>query len=275
MKTKVVLASIFGLALASAHAQQGNIEKPPIVSFNLPTSEAPEPTLVTDPKLNPNSDREELLTRLTPHPYLSLGPALGGGGYRPFALRAEGGINIESRHWVMIALAAYDNDRKTDDGDQPNPKGHDRYLNGAIYFRPSQLQATIPFLGDHWFFGAGYRWSQLSTTNYVKGGNRPQIGGGYDLALRPCSLCHRDFSVRLGVDWVMAGNDWQNGSHGPEATITFPTPSEKRHWFWRQRLGIYRFHESVTEPTNQPLTRLQSSQKYMDSNADFSLIYRF
>lgn len=234
-------------------------------------------TLVTDPRVNPDSEVETLLTRLTPHPYLSFGPALGGGGYRPLALRAEVGINVESRRWVMKALAAYDNDRKTDDGDQPNPKGHDRYLDGGIYFRPSWLPAQLAWLGDpgRWFFGAGYRWSQLSTTNYVKGGNRPQIGGGYDVVLRSCSLCLRDLSMRVGVDWVMAGNDWQNGSHGAEVTVTFPRPRENRHWFWQENTGAYRFHETVTEPTNLPLTRLQLSQKSMDSSAKFGVIYRF
>jgi hypothetical protein len=269
MKAIILALSLVGMP-CSVGAQANLSDRE---SYNLP-----EPArAVTEPTLNRDSDVETYLTRPTPHPYLSFGPALGGGGYRPLALRGEGGINIESRHLVFKALAAYDNDRKTDDGDQPNPKGHDRYVAGGVYFRPSQLPAKLAFLGDpsHWFFGAGYQWSQLSTTNYVKGANRPSIGGGYDLAIRECSLCRRDFSMRLGVDWVMVGDDWQNGSHGPEAAFTFPTPHEARHWFWRQRIGIYRFHETVTEPLNLPLTRLQLSQSSAYSNADFSLIYRF
>jgi hypothetical protein len=177
----------------------------------------------------------------------------------------------------MDGLAAYDNDRKTDDGDQPNPKGHDRFLNGGIYFRPSEFPAKFAFLGDanRWFFGAGYSWSQLSTTNYVKGGNRPEIGGGYDVATRSCSRCRRDFSMRVGFDWVMAGNDWQNGSHGAQVTVTFPGPRENRHWFLRQRTGVYRFHETVTEPTNLLLTHQQLSNKSTDSTTDWGVIYRF
>jgi SAM-dependent methyltransferase len=36
-----------------------------------------------------------------------------------------------------------------------------------------------------------------------------------------------------------------------------PAPSERRHWLFREGLGIYRFHETVTGPTNLLLTRLQ------------------
>jgi hypothetical protein len=57
--------------------------------------------------------------------------------------------------------------------------------------------------------------------------------------------------------------------------LTWPSPREKRHWFYRQELGIYRFHESVTEPTNLSLTQLQRSQKSTDCFADFGILYRF
>lgn len=259
------------LALSSSYDSLSKI-----TDWEVHNSPAPE-YVETDPRLNPDSDVEELLTRLTPHPYFYLGPSLlGGGGYAMFAYRAEGGFNVESRHWVMKPLAAYDNGRKVDDNDQPNPNGHDRYLDVGIYFRPSSFLSSLSFLGaGHWFFGAGYRWSQLSTTNYTKGGNRPQIGGGYDLVARVCSVCRRDLSVRLGLDWVMAGNDWQNGSHGPETTITFPTLRENRHWFFQDRIAVYRFHETVTEPTNAPLTRLQESQKGIDNFVDLGIVYRF
>jgi hypothetical protein len=223
-----------------------------------------------------DSKMEPLLSRLIPHPYLSLGPSLMGGGYAALAFRAEGGLNVESERWVMKASAAYDNGHKVNDNDQPNPKGHDRYLEGGIYFRPASLPAKMEFLGSgHWFVGAGWRWSQLSTTNYTKGGSRPQIGGGYDLVMRSCPECKRDFSMRIAMDWVMAGNDWQNGSHGPEITISFPTPREKRHLFWQERLGVYRYHQSITDSSNLALTQLQRSQKSMDSFLETGILYRF
>lgn len=220
----------------------------------------------TTPTLATNSEIEEHVESLLPHPYLLFGPALGGGGYRALALLFEGGIDLESHLWHMNASAAYDNDRKTDDGDQPNPKGHDRYLQGNINFRP---------FGRRWFFGAGYRWNQLSTTNYAKAGNRPQFGGGYDFVTRPCSSCRRDFSMRLGLTYFTAGDDWQNGSHGVEIEMMMPTPREKRHWFYRQRMLVYRFHETVTEVNDPALTEQQRADKGFDASADFGILYRF
>jgi hypothetical protein len=71
-----------------------------------------------------------------------------GGGYAPLAYRAETGIDLESTHVIVRALAAYDDGHKTNDGDQPNPKGHDRYLESTAYFRIRSV----------WFFGGGWRW---------------------------------------------------------------------------------------------------------------------
>ncbi len=216
-------------------------------------------------------DREEPVSgNPIPTPFLYLGPSLMGGGYATFAYRIEGGLNMEATHAILRAMAAYDDGRKVDDNDQPNPKGHDRYLNGALYFRPARAGWTRML-----YFGAGYRWDQLSTTNYTKGGGRYQIGGGYDWFRRSCDACRRDYSMRINIDWVTAGDDWQNGSHGPDTTLTWPSPREKRHWFYRQEIAIYRFHETVTEPYSAAFTQMQRSQKYFDSFADFGIAYRF
>jgi hypothetical protein len=218
-----------------------------------------------------DGEREAMVSgNLVPHPYVYLGASLMGGGYGPVAGRAEAGINVEGTQVLFRALGAYDNGRKTNDGDQPNPKGHDRYLEGALYFRPA--------LASWWnglFFGGGYRWSQLSTTNYTKGGSRYELGGGYDWARRVCDGCRRDFSMRVNLDWVAAGSDWQNGSHGPNVTVTMPSPREKRHLFWRESMGIYRFHDTITEPTNVPLTAEQRANKHTDSFLDCGVFYRF
>jgi hypothetical protein len=242
------------------------------------TGEGPEPmssaTFETVPKPNANPDVDHFLTSLTPHPYLYFGPSVMGGGYATLAYRSEAGINIESRRWVMKALGAYDDGHKVHDDDQPNPNGHDRYLEGGIYFR---LPWRSSFLGspNRWFLGGGYRWSQLATDNYTKGSNGPLIGGGYDFVLRECSECRRDFSMRITLDWVTAGNDWQNGSQGPQMTFTFPTPRENRHWFFQERVSVYRFHETVTEPNNALLTHQQESQKGIDNFEDLGVFYRF
>ena len=212
-----------------------------------------------------HDDDVQLLSSPIPHPYISFGPSLMGGGYAPLAYRAEAGIDLENTHAILRALGAYDNGHKTNDGGPPNPNGHDRYLEGAAYFRSKA----------GWFVGMGWRWSQLSTTNYTKSGTRPEIGGGYDLALRSCAECRRDFSMRINVDWVMAGTDWQNGSHGANTTLTFPAPNEKRHLFWKQTIGVYRYHQTVTDPSNLSLVQYQRSQKRFNSVLDFGLVYRF
>lgn len=221
--------------------------------------------LVKSAKPGSSNHDVELLSLPIPHPYICLGPSLMGGGYAPLAYRAEAGIDLESTHTILRALGAYDNGHKTNDNDQPNPNGHDRYLEGAAYFRTR----------SRWFFGMGWSWNQLSTTNYTKGGNRPEFGGGYDWFLRSCDECRRDFSMRVNVDWVTSGSDWQNGSHGPNTTLTFPAPSEKRHWFWRQTIGIYRFHQTVTGSANSTIAEFQRSQKSFDSHLDFGILYRF
>lgn len=214
--------------------------------------------------------REKVLTLAIPHPFFYLGPSLMGGGYAPFAYRVECGIDLESSYAIVRASGAYDNGRKVNDNDQPNSNGHDRYLDGTAYFR---LNRRGWFQGL--YFGAGYAWSQLSTTNYTKGGGRYEVGGGYDLFLRSCKECRRDYSMRINVDWLTAGQDWQNGSHGPNTSITIPSPREKRHWFYTQNVSIFRFHETITEKTNLPLVQLQLSQKYFDCFADFGILYRF
>lgn len=187
------------------------------------------------------------------------------GGYAGLTYRAEGGLDVESAHALLRALAAYDYGGKASENDQPNPNGHDRYLEGAAYYRAAR----------GWFAGAGWRWNQLSTTDYFKSGTRPEIGGGYDLTLRACDGCRHAFSMRLNGDWVMAGTDWQNGSHGAAITLTYPTPHEKRHWFLRDCIGAYRFHTTVTEPQNLPLTRAQRAQRRFTGGEDLGVVYRF
>lgn len=218
----------------------------------------------------PASDLEPLLNSFVPHPYLMIGPSLMSGGYAVLAYRVETGLNVESRQWVMKGSAAYDDGHKVNDGDQPNPSGHDRYLESAIYFRPA-----INPLSGHWFVGGGLSWSQLSTTNYSKSDRRPLIGGGYDFSLRSCPACRRDFSMRIAMDWLMAGSDWQNGSRGPQITFSLPGLREQRHWFWQQRIGVFQYHDTVTDRTNLSLTQEQQSKKHVDSFLDFGIIYRF
>ena len=209
------------------------------------------------------------MTRPVPHPYVYVAPSFMPEGYAIGAIRGEVGLNVESCHLVASAGAAYDNSRTAKDNGPPNPKGHDRYLDGGTYFRLGRW-----FSGAS-FFGVGWRWNQHSTTNYTKGGNRPQFGGGYDLIERSCSACRRDFSMRIEGNWFTAGNDWQDGNHGMEISISLPSPRETSHWFFQERVAVFTFHQTVTDRSNMQMTLSQRAHRSVTSDASLGMVYRF
>jgi hypothetical protein len=177
---------------------------------------------------------------------------------------------MESSRAAFEAYGAYDNGRQVNDGVQPNPKGHDRYLAAAASLRlPWRLPSMEPFLG------CGWRWNQLSTTRYTKGADRPQIGGGLDYWQRACPTCHPNFSMRLGMNWVLAGSDWQNGVHGAEISISIPSLREARHCFFVATIGIYGFHQTVTDRTKIQLMRSQRADRAVFPVLSLGLLYRF
>lgn len=215
------------------------------------------------------SAADDLMTSLVPHPYVYVAPSLMPAGYVIGAIRAEGGLNVESCHSFVTVGAAYDNGRAANDNYPPNPKGHDRYLDVGMYFRLSRL------LSGGSFFGVGERWNQRSTTNWTKTANRPQFGGGYDWIQRPCSTCRREFSIRFEGNWFTAGNDWQNGEHGVEVSISIPSPREPHHLFFRERVKLYTYHQTVTNRSNIPLSFLQRANRYVTVYASVGIVYRF
>jgi hypothetical protein len=222
---------------------------------------------VSQPPAAQTVDPDQQPHALVPRPFVYAGAGLMGGGYAPLAVQGGGGLRVDSARFLAFAEGSYDNGHKTNDGDQPNPKGHDRGLDGAAYFRFS----------SGWYLGAGASWSQLSTTNYTKGGWRPTFGGGKDYFHRRCAGedCASDFSMRLGVDYVMPGTDHTNAVQGPLLTLFMPSPSSKGHFFFRMTEGIYEFHETVTEPANAPLTQQQIGDRSMTSFGELTLMYRF
>lgn len=203
---------------------------------------------------------------LLPRPFVYAGPEGMGGGYAPLAFEGGIGLRIDSKHFLADATASYDNGHKIDDNDQPNPSGHDRGLTGAMYYR----------LSSGWAFGGGARWNELVTTNYYKSAWRPTLGGSKDIIMGACGEnCKPSFDMRIGVDWLMSGTDRMNGSHGPLISLYLPTPSLKGHLFYRETVGVYRFHTTVTEPSNIPLTEQQMSQHYFDRFVEMTVMYRF
>ncbi|HKF06597.1 MAG TPA: hypothetical protein VKB49_30045 [Candidatus Sulfotelmatobacter sp.] len=212
---------------------------------------------------------DNLMTRLAPHPYVYVAPSIMPAGYALAAIRAEAGLNVESCHSVANARGAYDNGRAANGTDPPNAKGHDRYLDADLYFRLNRL-----FSGRS-FFGVGWRWNQRSTTNWTKTANRPQFGGGYDWIQRPCATCSHDFSMRFEGNWFTAGNDWQNGEHGIEISVSIPNPRETRHWFFLERVELYTYHQTVTDRSNVSLALSQRANRSVTFYASAGIVYRF
>lgn len=204
---------------------------------------------------------------LLPRPYAFAGGESMGGGFAPLAAIAGGGLRIDSKCFLLDAEGQYDNGHKVNDNNQPNPKGHNRRLVGSAYYR----------LPSGWSFGAGVRWNQLSTTNYAKSSWEPTFGGSRDYFRKHCQQekCLGDFSMQLGVDYMLPGSNWQNGTQGPLLTFYVPSPSVKAHIFWRETVGIYRVYDTVTDRTNAALTREQMSNHNWETFAEFTMMYRF
>jgi hypothetical protein len=190
-----------------------------------------------------------------------------GGGYASFAAIGGGGFRIDSHRLLLDASGQYDNGRKVNDNDQPNPKGHNRRLLASAYYR----------LPSGWSFGAGVRWSELSTTNYKKSSWEPALGGSKDYFHQHCQPenCRGDFSARVGIDYLLKGSDWQNGTQGPLFSLYIPSPSVKAHIFYRETMGVYRCYDTVTDRTNAFLTQEQMGNHHWDTFAEFTLMYRF
>ena len=190
-----------------------------------------------------------------------------GGGYAPLAAVGGAGFRIDSHRFLLDASGQYDNGHKVNDNNQPNANGHNRGLVGSAYYR----------LPSGWSFGAGARWSELSTTNYKKSSWEPTFGGRKDYFHKHCPRenCMRDFSMQLGVDYMLKGSNWKNGTQGPLFTLYLPSPLAKAHIFWRETVGIYRVYDTVTDRTNALLTSQQMSNRHWDTFASFTLMYRF
>jgi hypothetical protein len=123
--------------------------------------------------------------------------------------------------------------------------------------------------------GLGGSWSELSTTKYTKGADRPPFGIGYDYVHSRCPGCQHDFSTRILMNWVFTGSDWRDGVHGPEISLSMPSPSENGHWSFQERFCVYRFDLTVTDPSNIPLMRSQRAAREFFAVLGLGIAYRF
>jgi hypothetical protein len=187
-----------------------------------------------------------------------MGPSLVGNGYQSLALNGGVGLLLNSPHLLSDVEATYMNARKTDDNTLNNNKGHERSLKGRVFYR---------FHRDL-YLGGGAQWSETSTTNYTKKGWRPTFGVGGD-------HFGDGYSMRWQTLYVMPGTDRANAMQGPEFQLWFPAPTSDKHFFFRQTLGIYEFHTTVTDSTNLSLTAQQTADRHTAAFLDFTFGWRF
>jgi hypothetical protein len=207
------------------------------------------------------------------------GLGLNSGGYAPLSGEAGAGLRIDTNRLIWSANATFDNAHKSNDNTVNNYKGYDRGLESSIYYR----------FDSGWFVGGGGGWSQLSTTNYNKQAFHPFIGAGKDYFHKECAGedCVNNWSMRLQVDYKLKGAEHvdakgctvpdgqcTNGLQGPEFTFYMPSPALARHLYWRETLGVYTFHNTVTS-ADPALAALQKSQRSATSFVEFTMMYRF
>ena len=205
---------------------------------------------------SPLADRNAGVARY-PHPYVYGGLQLQGGGYAPTALAGGAGLDIELKHLVFDSKASYDTAHKVNDNTVNNHSGHDRGLSGDAFYRFNKF-----------YVGGGASWTQLSTTNYSKQSWHPAFGMGRDWT-------RESFSLRGQVLYKLPGSDWQNATQGPEFSVWFPSPSSAHHIFWRETIGIYSFHETVTDPSDKVLTAEQTGTRSVTGGVSLTMLYRF
>jgi hypothetical protein len=214
-----------------------------------------------------------------PHPFVYGGLGLNGGGYAPLSGKVGVGLRIDRNHLIWSASAAYDNAHKSNDSTSNNAKGHDRSMESSIYYR----------FNNGWFAGGGADWSQLSTTNYGKQAFHPSLGAGKDYFHKDCAAedCLTNFSMRVQVDYKLRGAEHvdargcavpngqcTNDLQGPMLSFYLPSPARAGHLFWRETVGVYTFHDTVTS-TDPALTRVQKGHRSIASFLEFTMMYRF
>jgi hypothetical protein len=211
-------------------------------------------------------------------PYVFGGIGLMPGGYASTAGFVGTGLDVERPKFLANVFAGYDNGHKSNDGTVNNSKGHDRYLYGTVGYRFTTNTYGL----------VGARWSQLSTSNYSKGGSAfnssswmPQFGAGHDW-LRP------RFSLRGEALYFLPSpnetvnypdgthcNKCGNGTQGADFNVWIPSPVRKGHFFFHEQVLVYGFHATITEPTNASLTAAQLANRGVTASTKMTLLYRF
>jgi len=193
-----------------------------------------------------------------PRAVLFGGPSLVGNGYQTVAGNIGAGFLLKSRKLVGVFEARYMNTKKTDDHTLNNRHGHERFLQGRVFY---PLTRTF-------YVGGGAQWSETQTTNYAKKSWRPVAGVGGD-------HFGADWSCRWQVMYIPPINDRWNALQGPEIQFWLPSPASKSHFFYRQTLGVYEFHTTFTDTNDPVLTSQQRSDRHSAAFLDFTFGWKF
>jgi len=236
-----------GVLLAgSCVAQETSfVDYVPLASSNSSTTSMAAPAMLVS--ANPVNSRANS-DSFWPRPYTYAGLALSSGaGYSPAAGVVGSGLNIDTRHFLFLAEGSLQNARKLDSG-----TGMEYDLKARSFARAE----------NGWFFGGGAQWSKLSTAAYAKQAWRPTFGGGKDVT-------RESFSFRAQALYVLPGTDHLNAVQGPEISLWLPSPAAKAHFFYRQTIGIYEFHQTSV-PGNSG-TNIRNESTFVSLTA----MYRF
>jgi len=201
-----------------------------------------------------------------PRPYFYSGMSLQGNGNAVVNYVVGSGIQQNTQQFLFDGYVEYNNTRNINDNTINNHSGRTRTIYAAPRFR----------LRNGWFFGGGARWSQLSTTNYVKQGWRPFVGGGKDWRIARLSADYLwtacEHVNRQGC--LVPNGQCTNAVRGLDFKWFMPSPMSRSHVLFRMSLSTFWFHTTVT--TLDPiLARQQKGEIGIGSVLDYTLQLRF
>lgn len=201
---------------------------------------------------------EDRVTDPLPHPYVFGGANLvGGGSYQPFSYVVGGGLQNEYHYGFWAVEGLFSGNKKT--------------INN-VGQRSGYTERTHIWGGyryNDWMLGAGVSYSLLHTNLYSKDAWHPRAGFGHDGNFRTTDY-------RLYAEYVFPGTDTLNGVQGGELSFWLPSiRNYNRHWFWRERVGGYFFHQTLSDIHDVQLVARQKANRSKFSEVQFTIMYRW
>lgn len=245
-------------------ALSGFLRRPP--SDPAPAAAAAAPALAV---LRPTTPRPENanIAKTYPHPYIEGSFDLEPSGYAAIGGHAAAGVDVEEKKFIFAGFAEYDIARKDNDGTVGNRKGRQRYLESRAYYK----------LGNGWFAGPGFTFTELSTTNYQKTQDELGFWVGRDL---------RSYPFRLEAQYLQAFNERTrypdapgckcgNGTKAVEFNFWYPSPASNHHFFYKMTIEPFFFHATITDPADPVLTAQQKGNHSFAAMVSYALVARF